>query len=352
MACSDYTGRDAFAVCMAKCPASLQALSIHGSCSLTIVFIPEAQQRLQTQLTQLKHLALVNCQVSLPAGSITCLEQLTKLSLEQSDIYCPDALSQLTNLISLDLTSCIWESDSIERGQALASFMSWPALRGIKFGGCSLFNSNTVFDMPIVSSVQSQYLVGGSDNSDMHLERKVDCMGDLFATILSPLWCDRMVDVRLDVCTYKCTAVYLARVVEQMFKLCSALHMLHLRCQASENYDQVSITNGEGGARHLESFRLKGVYCKSLSLELCPSLTSVTLTGIDSPRAPCMLLLPSTLTRLAFFGSHLFATTAKHSLEGLEVLKHLTLGTRPPGFEVSAGIERLDSRACMHANTA
>lgn len=347
---SEYKGSSAFAKCLAKCPSSLEALSIHGLTPgpLMIDFLPEASQSLDTQLTQLTQLELVHCRVSIPEGAVTCLERLVDLSLNKSDLFCHNELSKLTKLTSLDLTGCRW--DTLDRGNFLSKFEACSALQVLKIVNCSQITTGTFLAIPTVSHVYTDFLHFDMANAQIHLELQMfEGVFDTHVNLLSPDWCDHLVDIQLRVNPVRSdrySASYMAGFVMDFFRQCPALQNLDLSCVASRDNGDCCIIVLRGAATMLKTFKLRGIRCKEMDLHRALSLTSIRLSDIDSKHKSCKLVLPKGLERLEFFGSTLF-TPNKYSLEGFDSLKHIVLGSRQPGRGFDEKLDSLSSSARM-----
>lgn len=231
--------------------------------------------------TCLKCLELVHCSVFIPKDSLVYLDQLKSLKLQGSR-DCQDPLTQLTNLVYLDLTSCHWDGPSDgfwDRTRGLSGFVAWPALRVFKFGGCPLIRPGTVLNLAKVDHLHTQLLTAGMELAKVHLDLVVHKdLHDICANITSPLWCNSVVELKL-VVPRGCASVHLATAVSQLLEFCSCLQIFHFNNCASSTFASngpAEIVFCKQYQAPLTEFSLKGVCCSKLDLESCSSLTEVT----------------------------------------------------------------------------
>ena len=187
---------------MPKMPSSLHSLAIKGSdiflASPLNVEIPQVlAARLLTQLN------LVDCAVRCLSGVLAdCLQGLTSLSLRQSTVYEDNgfAVTQLTNLVQLDLAHAAWLVDG--RCLNLKSFPGWPLLRIRNicegFAPRSLFCTIQVLDVSLVHEIYASCLTPGMMGAKIHLlNMERHTRSKLIADMLSLPFSALLVEVRI-----------------------------------------------------------------------------------------------------------------------------------------------------------
>ena len=112
---------------------------------------------------------------------------------------------------------------------------------------------------------------------------------------------------------------------------------------------QAEIVLGSDYSGQLKDLKLKHICCNRIDLGLATTLTSISLTGMDSRSISCELILPSMVERLEFFGNTLITRDSKYLLQGLSSLTQVTLGSRDPRHYSFSGTKELglSSSACM-----
>ena len=264
-------------------------------------------------------------------------------------------VTTLTNLVCLDLTGChkpgIYGHD-LESAGPWDTFLAWPALRVFKFGGCWLIGESTVFNAATVQELHTDRLAVGMEAPCIHLAPglwgNLDVLG-LIATVWSPVWCDRIVDLRVSCYVRYRSASCLGDAVTQVMQVCRFLRTFHFCVQTSSNSGEVSVVLGEDYSGQLTELRLEHLHCSEMDLRSATDLTSITLADIDSFSIPCKLSLPDCVASMQFLGSTLFRPGAQHSLQELTKLSRLTLGTNKPDFmsQHARGQQMLDTCTCI-----
>ena len=203
-----------------------------------------------------------------------------------------------------------------------------------KFTGWPIVDS-TVLAVESVCELHTYRLTAGMEANQMHL----DC-GELFGRdvgkvldrIADPVWCDRLVEVRIDgrYGTVDKMALQVAHIILQTLESCSNLHTLHFSGEPSENHGQAQIQLRRPYSGRLSSLKLKGICCRKIDLVAADYLTDITLNTMDAHRMACTLVLPPSVTSLDFYGHTLFTSKAVSCLRALSSLSKVTLGSSDP----------------------
>ena len=303
---------------------------------------PDSWWRRESEcLRRLAHLAVHNCRVRTPVGSIANLQRLTSLSFNHSTVGRDfDAVLKLTNLASLDLTGVKIAGFSIlddeERQlQPWSSFEAWLALHVFKFADCQLIDNSTELDIAAVQEVHMSRLASGMETASIHLFLWRIMLGSL-ASLLSPGWSTHIVD--LHVVVSDGTALHLATIVNQVLEALLCLQSFQLsggyhegRQADNIDYGRGTIVLGDGYSGQLRNLQLQDMHCSTLDLEVATCLTRISLKSIENQGVSCEPILPSSVVRLEFFGNGLTTRHAKCLLEGLPSLTHVTLGVNKFG---------------------
>lgn len=202
--------RDALVNSLAKCPGTLTSCYIGGwgNYGMNIRFYPEVYQPVQEHLRRLTKLELHFCRVYTPKHSITCLEDLTSLSITNSEAELDFVdVTKLTNLIYLDLTNTYSPGHLYDRSygsredeQSWSNFEAWPRLHVFKFAGCWLIDDSTIMDVATVAELYTDRLTLGMEVANIHLILRHVRNGvpGTLASLWSPVWYSCIVDLRVD----------------------------------------------------------------------------------------------------------------------------------------------------------
>ena len=343
---------------LAKCPESLTSCYIRGWShnGMEICFRPELCQPVQEHLRRLTKLELSMCSVIVPTGCITCLEGLTSLSITQSELEPEfDEVRKLTNLVSLDLTDtnppgAIY--GEVTSGEPWSKFDAWPALQVFKFAACWLIDTSTALNIATVNEVHTDMLTPGMESANIHwvLQHTFTCKDTLgVLASLTPVWCSCIVGLHVNVPLrpHMYTALQLATAVNQVLDVCLCLQTFRFDGGAPENGGQAKILLGSDYSGQLKDLTLKHICCNKIDLGLATTLTSISLTDMDSRRMSCELVLPSMVERLEFLGNALITRDSKYLLQGLSCLRQVTLGHQDPRHFSGTEELGLSSSACM-----
>ena len=192
----------------------------------------------------------------------------------------------------------------------------------------------------------------GMEGAKVHLILDGSFSGDVFevfASIQTPLWCNCVVDLRVNAFTREHTATYLAAVLNQRLELCLCLQLFHFTGEPSKNQGQAKIALGGGYSGQLKDLRLRDICSRKVDLASSTCLTSISLMmcDVDSHRMSCKLVLPSSVERFEFYGNSLFTMHANLNLQGLSNLTELALGPREPAGFYSIRQQEVSTSACM-----
>ncbi len=197
-----YGELDSLFCSLTKTPSTLHRLAIEGSDQFSTsplnVKIPQVlAARLLTQLN------LVDCTVRCLSGALAdCLQGLTSLSLRESTV-CGDndfTVTQLTNLVQLDLAKAAWLVDGHYLN--LESFVGWPLLKVLNicegFEPQSLFCNIQVLDVSLVHEMYASCLTPGMIGAKIHiLNLRRQTRSKLIAHMLSLPFSALLVEVRI-----------------------------------------------------------------------------------------------------------------------------------------------------------
>ena len=242
---------------------------------------------------------------------IASLQGLTSLSFSHSMVGRElDAVSKLTNLVSLDLTRTFSDAPmDVEGVQPWSTFVTWPALCVFKFAGCCWIDNSTVLDIVTVQEVHTDRLAQGMETSNIHLllrDRHASTSGSL-ASLVSPAWSTCVVDLHVTVTDTQDTAIQIATSVNLVLEallFLQSFQLVGVSCDEERLYDidhtQGRIVLGDGYSGRLKTLKLQDINCSVLDLEVATCLTSISLKAIEMEGVSCKLILPSSVVCLQF----------------------------------------------------
>ena len=295
---------------------------------------PDLGRRQESErLRRLKNLEFHMCSLHIGAGSVANLSGLTSLSISDSAINSNiDAVLQLTNLVSLDLTGVVMQGDT-GRKRPWSRFEAWPALHVLKVSGGCLIDNSTALHIANVQEVHTDRLTLGTTAANVHLvlRQRHAVIFEALASLSVPWWSTHLVDLHVVVTDWRDTALYLATIVNQVLKALLCLQSFHLAggYQSPGNavdYSEGQIVLGDDYSGQLKDLKLQDLYYHTVNLGVATCLTSIRLYNIDQPCVPCELTLPSSVVQLEVFCDSLTMRHAKCLLQGLPSLTHVTLG--------------------------
>ena len=169
-------------------------------------------------------------------------------------------------------------------------------------------------------------------------------LSELVATVSSPVWCHRIVELRVSGFAREYITSEIGDAVTQIMQACVFLKTFYFSVvpEYPDSVGETSLELDKDYTGQLTELRLDNLPCRELDLGSATDLTSIPLADIDTLSRPCKLSLPDCVKSLNFLGSTLFYSSAKHCLEELTSLSRLTLGTND-----SYGQQQLDTCSCM-----
>ena len=342
--CLDPNISDALALCLPKCPMSLQHLVLQAAdwttrigCTLRmpehldLTLSQGVRQMLDTRL--LKDLSLIQCFVRCTdsCGFFECLSTLTSLSLRLSCICGPKEveLTKMTNLECLDVSNASWMSEGWLR---LDSFDGWSALKVLKIDKCEMFTPATVLNIPSVRELTLSHLRSGlSQETKVHV--KYAGRSFPFEMITSAPRLPHLVSVHIVLSQCKDTAANSAAMIDLLILYCTSVQsLMYIADTDCLVKGQASLGRLDASTNHqLCDITLEGFCCSGVDLSGFASLTSVSLSRLDTPELPCKLVLPERVQSFSFCGTSLFVTAGNQCL--LADLNCLTQLVLDPGKE-------------------
>lgn len=316
------------------CPEQLHKLVVQcrrdSMYMIVMTLSPEVQCLLTAQLRSLRSLELTHGHVEMPQGSIMCLTNLTSLSFRDSvvlqeglwDLLC------LPNLVTFDLTKSEWQVNDSQ--MLLERFEGWSALRVLHTEGCSLFTPHTVMVNSHLQEMHTQHIIElCAGVPRIFLDKRVfQDVALALNPVIDPLWATALVHVSIQMHLHWCTNTFLANLIHQTLTHCSNLEGLHVLSGDDSSPDGADFVLVPECGKHLVELKVDGVRFQSLDLSCTSSLTSIRLTGLDTPDLPCHLRLPYTTQQLTLLGSALCHFTAPNGpFVGMDNLTKIVPGS-------------------------
>ena len=293
------------------------------------------RQMLETSL--LKDLSLIQCDVRWrdSHGFSECLSTLTRLSLRLSCIYGPHntqelELTKMTNLELLDVSSSAWVVGSMS--PTLDFFDGWSALKVLKIDKCGMFTPDTVLTIPSVRELTLSHLRSGlSQETKVHV--KYAGRSFPFEVLNYAPRLPHLVSVHIVLSQCRDNAANSVAMLNLlMFHCTSVQSLMYIADTGCSLEGQVSLGRLDLCSGHqLCDVTLEGFCCSVVDLSGFASLTSVSLSRLDTPELPCKLVLPERVQSFSFCGTSLFVTAGNQCL--LADLNCLTQLVLDPGKE-------------------
>jgi len=317
---------DVIASCLSKCPESLQKLVLQGAmymcCQSSFATeasvkgdYPEVHLSLEVKQTLAKSLKLLT-NVSLIQCTVRCttpqffegLTTLTSLSLHESLICESEQIdfSNMTNLRCLDLSHSGW---GYKQNYPLMYFEGWSALKVLRIDGCSLFTSATVFNVPEMHELTMSHMNAGLTNrTRVHLRYAGRTSFPDISAFSSSAWGPLLVSLHIRPAAVRVEASQMVMVITSVLATCPCLQdLLYIADTDCTIEGQAPFKSSHLFDSHqLQEITLEGFCCSLMDLSNLPSLTSVSLSRVDTPRLPCKLVLPGQVQNLSFCGTSLF----------------------------------------------
>ena len=318
-------------------PASLRHLVTHGHTGGPALGV-HCMKPLMPPLKLLTHLEISDCRLTFANSSITCLHGLSSLKLSGDTIRADwFNLTALTNLTALDLshTTCCaldspthWEMGGPlqEITDPLLTFTAWSKLSVLNVISCSLYDDQTILNVPLVQEVLLSWLPVSTTGTQIccHLETyDLDAFLELSVDVYAA---DHLVNLNLMLDDDVCSAYQLNSGLCQLLHSCQLLQVL---CISVELEDAVSILVDAEHGSSLTDLRLEKMSFNVLDLRQTSSLTSIQLINLT----PCRqgrqnpeLFLPGDLLSLHVVGGVIFYPGDVPPLELCNCLTSLVIG--------------------------
>ena len=284
------------------------------------------QQVLGSAAASLTCLELSYCVFSFGGSSISCLAHLKSLSLQGSIVW-DDAsdITMLTNLTLLDLSESLWNwpKHYYRTVPVMLLFTGWSALQVLKLSNCSLFDRQSVLQLPNVVDLQLHWAPVSIGSSTLRICTQLasqQWMADLLphANLLVEL------DISVDQLGWYIDSAFAERL-GRLLSLCHRLQSFTFTGASSAGFldgEKLVVDRHSGACLHRLS--LSQVCFRLMDLQNALHLTSLELHNVDAI-PDFTLVLPPWLQSFEYTGSYLCTPQARHMLLACTCLNKLTL---------------------------
>ena len=198
---------------LCRCPDQLESFVLDAGRYPYDLEISLVQAALTTRLASLKNLELASFSITAPQNSITCLTNLTSLSLCKTKIWPDDGPWDFRILKLLDLTYSAWDC-------TLLTFAGGSSLSVLKTVGCSLFNKDIVMDIPMVHELHTAHLKADVHTPRMYFQQTDSTRSDkVLGNVINSVWAGYLVSVKLTMCPSVCTNAHVSHAMGEVLCL-------------------------------------------------------------------------------------------------------------------------------------
>jgi len=179
----------------------------------------------------------------------------------------------------------------------------------LRIDGCNLFTSATVLDVPDVHELTISHMNAGlTKHTRVHLRYAGRTSFPDISAFSNPVWGPSLMSLHICLAAMHVEASQVVMVITSVLATCPCLQALLYIADTDCMIEGQAPFNSPHlfDSHQLHDITLEGFCCSLMDLSGLPSLTSVSLSRVDTPRLPCKLVLPGQVQNLSFSGTSLF----------------------------------------------